>query len=153
MWLYYHRLTNDTLWAVLNDYLGPRRKREERRTDELRRRITRSSGSEVRRLEREREEAISLLVELESFESQLRKVAGGGWAPVLDDGVLINLAPFYAVVPWKEPEKVWRKLEKGDYDWAHLAQRYWPERVREKCRSDKSLAIAHNLEGSLATSI
>ena len=23
---------------------------------------------------------------------------------------------------------------------------YWPERVREKCKTDKSLAIAHSLE-------
>ena len=23
---------------------------------------------------------------------------------------------------------------------------YWPERVREKCKTDKSLAIAHGLE-------
>ena len=40
----------------------------------------------------------------------------------------------------------WAKLEKGDYDWAHLAMNYWPERVREKCKTDKSLAIAHGLE-------
>ncbi len=38
------------------------------------------------------------------------------------------------------------KLEKGDYDWAHLAMAYWPNRVREKCKTDKSLAIAHGLE-------
>jgi hypothetical protein len=37
-------------------------------------------------------------------------------------------------------------LEKGDYDWAHLAMAYWPDRVREKCETDKSLAIAHDLE-------
>jgi hypothetical protein len=40
----------------------------------------------------------------------------------------------------------WAKLEKGDYDWAHLALNYWPERVREKCKTDKSLAIAHGLK-------
>ena len=40
----------------------------------------------------------------------------------------------------------WEKLEKGDYDWAHLAYSIWPERVRDKCKHDKSLAIAHNLE-------
>ncbi len=37
-------------------------------------------------------------------------------------------------------------MEKGDYDWAHLAMAYWPDRVREKCKTDKSLAIAHDLE-------
>ncbi len=40
----------------------------------------------------------------------------------------------------------WTRLEKGDYDWAHLAMNYWPERVREKCKTDQSLAIAHDLE-------
>jgi hypothetical protein len=40
----------------------------------------------------------------------------------------------------------WTKLQKGDYDWAHLAHAYWPDRVREKCKTDKSLAIAHDLE-------
>jgi hypothetical protein len=43
-------------------------------------------------------------------------------------------------------KETWEKLEKGDYDWAHLAMSYWPNRVREKCRTDKSLAIAHKLE-------
>ena len=43
----------------------------------------------------------------------------------------------------------WAKLEKGDYDWAHLAMAYWPDRVREKCKTDKSLAIAHDLEAPL----
>ena len=39
-----------------------------------------------------------------------------------------------------------QKLEAGEYDWAHLAYSIWPERVREKCKADKSLAIAHDLE-------
>ena len=146
VWLYCHRLTDDTLWTVLNDYVGPRREREERKAEELKRRIEGAPRSEVRRLEGEREEAISVLDELESFEGQLRKVAEGGWTPEPDDGVVINLAPLHAVVPWQEPENVWTKLERGDYDWAHLALRCWPERVREKCQTDKSFAIAHGQE-------
>jgi hypothetical protein len=43
-------------------------------------------------------------------------------------------------------KETWEKLEKGDYDWAHLAYTLWPTRVREKCKTDKSLAIAHGLE-------
>lgn len=146
VWLYCHRLTDDTLWTVLNDYVGPRREREERKAEELKRRIEGAPRSEVHGLEGEREEAISVREELESFEGELRKVAEGGWAPELDDGVVINLAPLHAIVPWQEPENAWTKLERGDYDWAHLALRYWPERVREKCHTDKSFAIAHGLE-------
>ena len=43
-------------------------------------------------------------------------------------------------------KETWAKLEKGDYDWAHRAMNYWPDRVREKCKTDKSMAIAHGLE-------
>ena len=57
------------------------------------------------------------------------------------------LWPLFRHKPWQKVLKdTWAKLEKGDYDWAHLAMTYWPERVREKCKTDKSLAIAHGLE-------
>ena len=34
----------------------------------------------------------------------------------------------------------------GNYDWAHLAYSIWPDRVRDVCKSDRSIAIAHDLE-------
>jgi hypothetical protein len=40
----------------------------------------------------------------------------------------------------------WEELAGGDYDWAHLAYSIWPDRVRAKCKTDRSLAIAHGLE-------
>ncbi|MOA38452.1 hypothetical protein D3C78_1601390 [compost metagenome] len=62
----------------------------------------------------------------------------------------ITAAPLWKLFrlkPWQKVLKdTWGKLEKGDYDWAHLAMNYWPQRVRDKCVTDKSLAIAHNLE-------
>jgi hypothetical protein len=64
--------------------------------------------------------------------------------------VQVSAAPLWPLIchkPWQKVLKdTWAKLEKGDYDWARLAMNYWPERVREKCKSDKSLAIAHGLE-------
>ncbi len=33
----------------------------------------------------------------------------------------------------------------GDYDWAQQAMDYWPDRFREKCKTNKSFAIAHGL--------
>jgi len=64
--------------------------------------------------------------------------------------VQITAVPLWPLFRHKPRQKVlkdtWAKLEKGDYDWAHLAMAYWPERVREKCKTDKSLAIAHGLE-------
>ncbi len=39
-----------------------------------------------------------------------------------------------------------KELEEEKYDWAQQAMEYWPERVKEKCKTNKSFAIAHGLE-------
>jgi hypothetical protein len=71
------------------------------------------------------------------------------YAPDLDDGVMINSAALWPLLEpqWKDPKKWWKELAsaqgKKDYDWAHLAMRYWPTRVDEKCQKDPSLAVAH----------
>ena len=44
----------------------------------------------------------------------------------------------------KDTKSCWEKLGRGDYDWAH-AYTLWPERVKEVCRRDRSIAIAHGL--------
>ena len=46
----------------------------------------------------------------------------------------------------RDLEECWSKLEAGDYDWSRMAFTLWPDRVREKCKKDRSLAIAHGLE-------
>ncbi|TWT74887.1 hypothetical protein CA85_01730 [Allorhodopirellula solitaria] len=71
--------------------------------------------------------------------------------PDLDDGVMINSAALWPLLDpqWKDPKKWWKQLAlanpKGnkDYDWSHLAMRYWPTRVDEKCQEDPSLGVAH----------
>lgn len=70
------------------------------------------------------------------------------YKPHIDDGVLLNMAPLWELIPsWQaEPKKAWKALERGDYDWAHQAMDHWPDRVREKCLTNKSFAIAHGLE-------
>jgi len=37
-------------------------------------------------------------------------------------------------------------IEEGKYDWSHIAYSIWPDRILEKCKIDKSLAITHDLE-------
>ena len=67
----------------------------------------------------------------------------------LDDGVMINSAALWPLLEpqWTDPKKWWKELclAKGrqDYDWSHLAARYFPTRVDEKCREDPSLGVAH----------
>ncbi len=62
---------------------------------------------------------------------------------------MINSAALWPLLDpqWKDPRKWWRELatadDKKDYDWSHLAMRYWPNRVDAKCQTDPSLAVAH----------
>jgi len=90
------------------------------------------------------------VAELRAFHEEVAWVAPL-WNPDLNDGVIINFAPLWRLVPqhkpWqKECKACWDKLVAGDYDWAHLAMHLWPERVVPKCTTDRSLAIAHDLE-------
>jgi hypothetical protein len=73
----------------------------------------------------------------------------------LDDGVMVNSAALWPLLEpqWKDPKKWWKELASAppagskvkakDYDWAHLAKRYWPTRVDAKCQIDPSLGVAH----------
>ena len=112
-------------------------------------RLLRQKSGRSRQEERALEELVNLEQELQEFRDELLRVAAF-WKPDLNDGVQITVAPLwklFGLTNWRNKLKqTWEKLEKGDYDWAHLAYSIWPERVKEKCKNDKSLAIAHDLE-------
>ncbi len=84
---------------------------------------------------------------MQAFAEKIDAITRRGYTPHTDDGVLINMAPLWELVPiWQaEPKKCWKALEQGEYDWSHMAMDYWPDRVKEKCRENKSYAIAHGL--------
>ncbi|WP_186236014.1 BREX-1 system adenine-specific DNA-methyltransferase PglX [Burkholderia gladioli] len=146
--VYYPTLTSQTLYTAVNDYLdGPSGKiaRVSSELNQLRESGQFRDGASERRLE----ELVNLEAELRDFRDTLLQIASL-YQPNCDDGVLISAAPLWTLFrhkPWQKVLKdTWSKLQKGDYDWAHLAMSYWPDRVREKCKTDKSLAIAHGME-------
>jgi hypothetical protein len=144
LWLYYPALTDQTLYTAANDFVGPKREDVGRVAQALRSRTDRSRDEE-RRLEQSQD----LELELQELQDELLRLAPR-WRPDFDDGVQITAAPLWRLFrhkPWQKVLKeTWTKLDTGEYDWAHLAMTYWPERVRARCRTDKSLAIAHGLE-------
>ena len=147
IWLYIHAFSKDTLFRVQNDYVAPKRSHEERRLEELTSE-TPEKGTAAQRKELSAQEAF--VGELRAFLDEIKRVAPL-WNPNLDDGVIINFAPLWRLVPhhkpWqKELKATWDALCDGKYDWAHLAMHLWPERVVPKCVTDRSLAIAHGLE-------
>jgi hypothetical protein len=145
LWVYYPSLNSQTLYTAINDFVEPKLKQV---ADDVM--ILRNKGSARTRDNEEQFEALQAFeLELIELRDTLLKLAPY-YTPNHDDGVQISAAPLWPLFrhkPWQKILKeTWAKLEKGDYDWAHLAVNYWPERVREKCKTDKSLAIAHGLE-------
>jgi len=164
-WVYYHHLDRDTLPKLLGPkYLGGKIERVRQAIAELR-----PQDGSKRVLSRQQEKRLGeldeLLADLEQFAARIQQIIRlqndraqtVGWAPDLDDGVVLNAAPLHALIPWPRKKKrggksvsellaFWQDLEDGKYDWAHIAMRYWPERVTAKCREDRSLALAHGLD-------
>jgi hypothetical protein len=147
VWLYIHAFTRDTLFRVQNDYVAPKLEHEQRRLETMLREVgERATAAERRALAAQE----AFVGELRDFLDEVKRVAPL-WNPDLDDGVIINFAPLWRLVPQYKPwqrelKGTWDALCEGKYDWAHLAMRLWPERVVPKCAADRSLAIAHDLE-------
>jgi hypothetical protein len=146
IWLYAHRLTDDTFFQLQNDVLAPKLAYEERQLTNL---VQEARGSASARERRAIEAQESFVEELRLLLEEVKGVAPL-WKPTLDDGIVLVMAPLWRPVPHKpwqrELKKKWTELVAGKYDWAQLAMRLWPERVVPKCADDRSLAIAHRLE-------
>jgi hypothetical protein len=144
LWLYYPRLTDQTLYACVNEHIDPR-------LDEIARDLAGlRSGDPDRNAQRRADALVELERGLRDLRERLLAVAALPYQPDQNDGVLISAAPLWPLFrhrPWQRALKqCWQALEAGDYDWAHLALAIWPQRVRDTCRRDRSIAIAHGLE-------
>lgn len=152
VWVYYHRLTADTLFQMVVKHLDPKIREVQEERLQIDGRLGRAEGREAAKLTKQAGELAELEQELEEMKAELLRVAELPYKPDLNDGVQITAAPLWKLFRAKAWSKVlestWKKLEKGEYDWAHLAYAIWPDRVREKCKTDRSLAIAHGLEGA-----
>jgi hypothetical protein len=139
LWVYYHRLTGQTLHTCLADFLLPKIAATERELEAARANNTANAGK-----------LQEFLDELHNLREELERIIRLPWRPNLNDGVLITASPLWKLFrlpKWQKDLKAcWEKLSKGDYDWAHLAHTIWPARVEKACETDRSLAIAHGME-------
>jgi hypothetical protein len=164
-WVNIHRFNDRTLRLLLADHLVPRLTQIEGELNDLR---TAREGAN-KKAAKEADDRVGKLIkardELTAFIKAVETCADAGppptdaacpareqdarYAPDLDDGVMINSAALWPLLEpqWRDPKKWWKELAqakgKKDYDWSHLAMRYWPTRVDAKCQEDPSLAVAH----------
>jgi hypothetical protein len=124
LWLYYHRLDKDMLFKALVNYVEPKIRLEASRLESLRSQMaaTDASGKEAKRLAKECEQQEDFLSELRDFEDKLRRAANLNLEPDLNDGVVLNIAPLYELVPWKEAKSYWEELLDGKYEWSSIGK-------------------------------
>jgi hypothetical protein len=129
LWLYYHRLDADLLFKALNFHLLPKIRLEERHLDELKaaKQQAGTTGAEARRAALAVERQDALLADLREFRDALDRAARHYLTPDLNDGVLLNIAPLWEVVPWKEAKAAWGQLTAGKYAWSSIGKQ-----LREK---------------------
>ncbi len=149
--LFHERVGRDTLYRLQRDYLDYKLNAARNALNDLLARHEGLSGREAKRVEKEIEAATKLLNELTQFSETMGRIAGEGYEPEenwIEDGAILRLASLWELIPiwYRQPRKYWERLQAGEYDWSHIAMRYWPERVKEKCGTRKSFAIAHGYE-------
>lgn len=164
-WINIHRWDGRTLRVLLADHLHPALRRIEGELADLRaardgadRRAAQTAEKRYDRVLRARDELTDFISAVEQCAERGAPLADpkstprerdARYEPDLDDGVMINSAALWPLLEpqWKDPKKWWRELSSGsgkkDYNWSHLAMRYWPARVDAKCRQDPSLGVAH----------
>ena len=152
IWVFHERLTNDSLFRIQKEYVEPKINHLEAQIGDLRNKRDGTQGRERRELEKSMAALADMLDDVREFRKTLERIIQErGYRPHLDDGVLLNIAPLGELIPsWQaDPKKAWQALEHGDYDWSYQAMDHWPDRVREKCKTNKSYAIAHGLDQEL----
>lgn len=124
IWLYYHRLDKDVLFKALLNYVEPKLRLEENNLAQLkqRREVVGTTGREGKQLERDLDKQESFLSELYDFRDKLKRAADLNLEPDLNDGVVLNIAPLWELVPWKEAEKYWKELIAGKYEWSSIGK-------------------------------
>ncbi len=156
-----HRWTDNTLQTLLAEHLKPELTKLEGELKDLRE--AQASGNRgnqnryatVQKLGEELQTFINLVAQCAERGAPQHKPqdtareADARFQMNLDDGVMVNSAALWTLLEpqWKDPKKWWSELcnakGKKDYDWSHLAARYFPQRVDAKCQKDPSLAVAH----------
>ena len=139
VWVYYPKMNQSTLPQIVL-LLGSE-------IEEVRSELT-AAQLKHDRIEENRLQALQS--DLEGMVASLQRIIELPYRPNHDDGIPVTAAPLaelFAHNLWKtECRDNLEELNKGDYDWSHLAFSMFPSRIRDKAKKDWCLALTHGLE-------
>lgn len=123
VWLYAPTLSRETLYAVASEAA-----RRERFAVEAIARLQRAQqdgadGGPARKIAEDLDSEEELAEELRRFRTEAERIAGLGWEPDLDDGIVLCAAPLADLFPgWRDAAKKREELRSGRYEWATVAK-------------------------------
>ena len=85
------------------------------------------AGKAAKKLDKDIEKQETFLSELRDFEDRLRRAGNLHLEPDFNDGVVLNIAPLWELVPWREAKDYWEELLEGKYEWSSIGKQ-----LREK---------------------
>lgn len=88
--------------------------------------------------------------QVEGMIEEITRIIDLGYEPNHDDGVPVTSCPLVNLVRhrgWNtECAANLEELQKGEYDWSHLAMSMFPSRVTQKAKKDWCMALTHGLK-------
>lgn len=139
VWVYYPKMSQSTLPQIVLMLSSE--------IEEVRSELT---AAQLKHDRIEENRLLALQSDLEGMVASLQKIIELPYRPNHDDGIPVTAAPLaelFAHNLWKtECKDNLEELNKGDYDWSHLAFSMFPSRIRDKAKKDWCLALTHGLE-------
>lgn len=129
VWVYAPRLTRETLYRLASEAL----RREGHAGVEIERlereRAAGGGGRGAKALDRALDEGRKLAEELRRFRQEADRIAGLGWEPDLDDGIVLCAAPLADLFPqWRKELAGFREeLRAGKYEWSTVSK--WADQL------------------------
>lgn len=138
-WIYYPKLNHNTLPSLIIKL------REE--NEKLMSAINAAMVSKEKNLENDLR---AKQYQVENMMAEINCIIDSGYEPNHDDGVPVTSCPLVNLIShraWKaECQSNLEELNKGNYDWSHLAMSMYPARVTQKAKKDWCMALTHGLE-------
>ncbi|MQA92189.1 MAG: hypothetical protein GEU90_18515 [Gemmatimonas sp.] len=128
VWVYAPMLTRETLFAVAREAARRERLAAEAITRLEREQGEGGAGRRARHIAAELDAEHKLHEALRHFRAEAERIAGLGWEPDLEDGMVLCAAPLADLFPaWPDAMKARDELRKGRYEWATVAK--WADQL------------------------